>query len=81
MGGETYSGYRSLPYIAAQVAGAIAGAAVLYLIASGKAGFDLASGFAPNGYGAHSPGGYALMACQITEIVMTFLCDGGPRRD
>ena len=49
-----------LPYIVAQVLGAIAGAGVLYLIASGKAGFDLAGGFASNGYGEHSPGGYSL---------------------
>ena len=61
------------PYIAAQVLGAIAGAAVLFMIASGKAGFDLAAGFASNGYGEHSPGGYSITACLITEIVMTFM--------
>lgn len=62
------------PYIAAQVAGAIAGAAVLYVIASGQAGFDAsAGGFAANGYAAHSPGGYSLTAALVTEIVMTFM--------
>jgi len=61
------------PYIAAQVLGAVAGAAVLFLIATGKAGFDLAGGFASNGYGEHSPGGYSLIACLISEIVMTFM--------
>jgi aquaporin Z len=63
-----------LPYIIAQVVGAIAGAAVLYLIASGKAGFDAASsGFASNGFGAHSPGGYSLAAGFVSEVVWTFL--------
>ena len=61
-----------IPYVVAQVAGAIAGAGVLYLIASGKAGFDFAGGFASNGYGAHSPGGYALGACLVAEVAMTF---------
>jgi aquaporin Z len=60
-------------YIVAQVVGAIAGAAVLYLIASGKAGFSLAGGFASNGYGAHSPGEYSLLAALVTEVVMTFM--------
>jgi aquaporin Z len=62
-----------IPYIIAQVLGAIAGAGVLYLIASGKAGFDLAGGFASNGYGEHSPGGYTLLASLVTEVVMTFM--------
>ena len=62
-----------LPYVAAQVAGAIAGAGVLYVIASGKAGSEVASGFGANGYAAHSPGGYALGACLVAEIVMTFM--------
>jgi aquaporin Z len=62
-----------LPYILAQLVGAIAAAAVLYLIASGKAGFDLAGGFASNGYGAHSPGGYSLVACLVAELVLTFM--------
>jgi aquaporin Z len=61
-----------IPYIVAQVLGGVAGAGILYLIASGHPGFDLAGGFASNGYGAHSPGGYALSACLVTEIVMTF---------
>ena len=61
-----------LPYIAAQVLGAIAGAVVLYFIASGKPGFDLAAGFASNGYGEHSPGGYTLTAGLVAEAVMTF---------
>ncbi len=62
-----------VPYIVVQVVGAVVAAAVLYLIASGKAGFDLAAGFAANGYGAHSPGGYSLPAAFITEVVMTFM--------
>jgi aquaporin Z len=65
---------RDLPtYIAAQVVGAVAAAGVLYLIASGKAGFDVSAGFASNGYGDHSPGRYSLTAAVITEIVMTFM--------
>ena len=59
-------------YVVAQVAGAIAAAAVLYVIASGKAGFDLAGGFASNGYAEHSPGGYSLIACLVAEVVLTF---------
>ncbi len=62
-----------LPYVVAQVIGAIVGAFVLYLIASGKAGFDVASGLASNGYGEHSPGGYGLRAAVISELVMTFM--------
>lgn len=61
-----------LPYIAAQVLGGIAGAATLYLIANGKAGFEL-GGFAANGYGEHSPGGYGMLAALIIEFVMTFM--------
>ena len=61
------------PYIAAQVFGAIAAGGVLYLIASGKPGFELSAGFASNGYGAHSPGGYSLLAALITEVVMTMM--------
>ena len=60
-----------LPYILAQLAGAIVAALVLYLIASGKAGFELAGGFASNGYGAHSPGGYSLVSALVIEVVMT----------
>jgi aquaporin Z len=59
-------------YIIAQVLGGIAGACVLYLIASGQAGFDVHAGFASNGYGDHSPGGYGLMAALVCEVVMTF---------
>jgi len=62
-----------LPYVIAQVAGAVVGAGVLYLIASGKAGFDLGGGFASNGYGEHSPGGYSLTAALVCEFVMTFM--------
>src|SRR5262245_26255983 len=62
-----------LPYIAAQVVGGIAGAGVLYLIASGKAGFSLSGGFASNGYAEHSPGGYNLVACLVAEVVLTFM--------
>lgn len=60
-----------LPYIVSQLAGAIAGAATLYLIASGKSGFELSAGFASNGYAEHSPGGYSLTSAAITEFVMT----------
>ena len=61
------------PYIAAQVAGGIAGAVILYVIASGQAGFDVSDGFASNGYGEHSPGQYSLVAALTAEIVMTFM--------
>ena len=61
------------PYIVAQVAGGLAGAAVLYVIATGQAGFDVTAGFASNGYAEHSPGGYSLAAALVTEIVMTFM--------
>ena len=60
-----------LPYIVAQVLGAVVAGGVLYLIASGAAGFDVSKGFASNGYGAHSPGGYSMMAALLTEVVMT----------
>jgi aquaporin Z len=62
-----------LPYVVAQVSGAIAAAGVLLVIASGKASFDLSGGFASNGYGAHSPGGYSLVACLVAEVVLTFM--------
>jgi aquaporin Z len=58
-------------YIIAQVVGGIVGAGVLYVIASGKPGFTLAGGFASNGYGEHSPGGYSLLACLVAEVVLT----------
>lgn len=61
------------PYILVQVAGGLAGAAILYVIATGQAGFDVTAGFASNGYGEHSPGGYSLTAALVTEIVMTFM--------
>ncbi|HZY63541.1 MAG TPA: aquaporin Z [Edaphobacter sp.] len=60
-----------IPYIVAQVLGGVAASAVLYSIAIGKAGFSLAGGFASNGYGAHSPGGYSLPACFVAEVVLT----------
>ena len=62
-----------LPYVVAQVLGGFAGALLLYLIASGQAGFDLANGLAANGYDAHSPGGYSLFTGLVTEVVMTFM--------
>jgi len=72
MGGR-FSSAELGPYIAAQVAGGVAGAAVLFVIASGQAGFDVSAGFASNGYAEHSPGGYSLIAALVTEIVMTFM--------
>jgi aquaporin Z len=71
--GKRFPASELVPYVVAQVLGGIAGAGVLYLIASGKAGFDLAGGFASNGYGEHSPGGYSLQAALVCEIVMTFM--------
>jgi aquaporin Z len=71
--GNRFSIKDILPYVIAQVAGAIAAAGVLYVIASGKTGFTLSGGFASNGYGEHSPGGYSLPACLVCEIVMTFM--------
>jgi aquaporin Z len=62
-----------LPYWAAQVVGAVVGAGVLYIIASGKPGFDVAGGFASNGFGEHSPGGYSLLSALACEVVMTFV--------
>ncbi|NGO49782.1 aquaporin Z [Mesorhizobium camelthorni] len=62
-----------VPYVAAQIVGAVVGAVVLYLIASGKADFSLAGGFAANGYGEHSPGGYSMAAALLAEIVLTFM--------
>jgi aquaporin Z len=72
--GNRFSASDLIPYIVAQVLGAIVGAGVLYLIASGKAGFDVVqSGFAANGYGAHSPGGYTLTAGLVAEIFLTYM--------
>jgi len=62
-----------VPYIIAQVLGGILGSAALYIIASGKEGFQLSGGFASNGYGLHSPGGYSLLACFVAEVVLTFM--------
>ncbi len=71
--GGRFSAKELLPYIISQVAGAIVAGGVLYVIASGKAGFDVAAGFASNGYDTHSPGGYSLVAALVTEIVMTMM--------
>ncbi len=70
--GKRFPASEFLPYVVAQVLGGIAGAGVLYVIASGKAGFDLGGGFAANGYAAHSPGAYSLVACLTAEVVLTF---------
>lgn len=69
--GGRFSAKDLLPYIVSQVLGGIVAGGVLYLIASGKAGFDVTAGFASNGYGEHSPGGYSMVAALVTEIVMT----------
>jgi aquaporin Z len=71
--GKRFPAGELLPYIGAQVAGAIAAAGILLVIASGKAGFDVGAGFASNGYGSHSPGGYSLTACLTAEVVLTFM--------
>ncbi len=70
--GGRFNQKELLPYIIAQVAGGVFGAGVLYLIATGKAGFEV-GGFASNGYGEHSPGGYSMLAALVTEVAMTFM--------
>ncbi len=71
--GGRFSKREFLPYVVAQVLGGIAAGGVLYLIASGQAGFDVSAGFAANGYGEHSPGGYSLVAGFLTEVLMTMM--------
>ena len=71
--GGRFEAKELLPYIVAQVLGAILGGGVLYVIASGQAGFDLSSGFASNGFGEHSPGEYTMVAALVCEIVMTMM--------
>jgi aquaporin Z len=71
--GGRFTSAELLPYTLAQVVGGIAGSAVLYVIASGAAGFSLDGGFAANGYGAHSPGGYPLLSALVAEFVLTFM--------
>jgi aquaporin Z len=73
MVGGRFKASELIPYIIAQVLGAIVAAGVLYVIASGKAGFDVHAGFASNGFGDHSPGGYSLTAALVCELVMTFM--------
>jgi aquaporin Z len=71
MVGKRFPAGEVIPYILAQVVGAIVASGVLYIIASGAAGFSVTGGFASNGYGEHSPGGYSLLACLVAEIVLT----------
>lgn len=71
--GKRFPASDAIAYIVAQVVGAALGAAVLFVIASGKAGFDVSAGFASNGFGDHSPGGYTMMAALVAEVVLTFM--------
>src|ERR1035438_2842114 len=73
MVGKRFPASDLAAYVVAQVAGGITAALVLYAIASGKAGFDLAGGFASNGYADHSPGGYSMVACLVAEVLLTFM--------
>jgi len=72
LAGKRFAAGDLFAYLTAQILGGVAGTGVLYLIASGKPGFALSGGFASNGFGAHSPGGYSLLACFIAELVLTF---------
>jgi aquaporin Z len=71
--GGRFPANQLLPYIASQVLGAVVAGGILFIIASGKAGFDVSTGFASNGYGVHSPGGYSLLAALVVEVVMTMM--------
>src|SRR5438270_3739837 len=71
--GKRFPASDLIPYILAQTVGGVLGAAVLYVIASGKAGFALSGGFASNGYDLHSPGGYSMLACLVAEVVLTMM--------
>jgi len=71
--GRRFPAGQILPYVIAQVVGAVVAASLLYAIASGAASFDVAKGFASNGYGSHSPGQYSLIACFLMEVVMTMM--------
>jgi aquaporin Z len=71
--GGRFPANELLPYIVAQVLGGIVGGGILYLIATGQAGFDVSAGFASNGYAEHSPGGYSLLAALVAEVVMTMM--------
>lgn len=69
--GKRFPASEFLPYVVAQLLGGVAASGVLYVIASGREGFEVSAGFASNGYGAHSPGGYSLLACLVAEVVLT----------
>jgi aquaporin Z len=71
--GGRFAGKELFPYIVSQVLGGIAAGAILLVIASGQTGFDVTAGFASNGYGAHSPGGYSMISALVTEVVMTMM--------